>query len=74
MNDLHPRLADDISIFAEILDVLGRMLDDLNESSQLFGLGMYLDKRKVMFNKQVIPKQLFINLVPFSKLYKIRSV
>ncbi|MBF2463453.1 hypothetical protein ICI39_14060 [Listeria welshimeri] len=52
----HLRFADDIVIFAETLEELNQMLNDLNGSSRRVGLGMNLDKTKVMFNRNVMPR------------------
>ncbi|CAH2083561.1 unnamed protein product [Euphydryas editha] len=57
----HLRFADDIVIFAETLEELGQMLSSLNESSRRVGLGMNLDKTKVMFNKHVIPRPVSVD-------------
>ena len=46
----HLRFADDIVIFAETLEELSGMLNDLDGSSRRVGLGMNLYKTKVMFS------------------------
>ena len=51
----HLRFGDDIVIFAETLEELSGMLNDLGRSSRRVGLGMNLDKTKVMFNEHVGP-------------------
>lgn len=51
----HLRFADDIVVMAESLEQLSGMLRSLDESSRHVGLGMNLDKTKVMFNEHVVP-------------------
>lgn len=57
----HLRFADDIVIFAETLEELNGMLGSLNESSRCVGLGMNLDKTKIMFNKNVVPRPIRVD-------------
>ena len=51
----HLRFADDVVIMATSLEDLNAMLNSLNSASRRVGLGMNLDKTKVMFNEYVIP-------------------
>ncbi|KAJ0183213.1 hypothetical protein K1T71_001189 [Dendrolimus kikuchii] len=60
----HLRFADDIVVFAETLEELAEMLGSLNESSRRVGLGMNLDKTKVMFNEHVMPRPVNVDGVP----------
>ncbi|KAG6463957.1 uncharacterized protein LOC115452713 [Manduca sexta] len=60
----HLRFADDIVIFAETLEELSGMLNDLGGSSRRVGLGMNLDKTKVMFNKHVVPGPISVDGIP----------
>ncbi|KAA5579025.1 hypothetical protein F3H14_38100, partial [Pseudomonas aeruginosa] len=50
----HLRFADDIVMLAESLEDLSCMLGELNAASRRVGLGMNLDKTKVMFNDHII--------------------
>ncbi|XP_047533375.1 uncharacterized protein LOC125068313 [Vanessa atalanta] len=50
----HLRFADDIVIIAESLEQLTEMLRSLSDSSRRVGLGMNLDKTKVMFNRCLV--------------------
>ncbi|XP_045456206.1 MDS1 and EVI1 complex locus protein EVI1-B-like [Melitaea cinxia] len=52
----HLRFTDDIDNFTETLDELRQMQAGLNDSFRRDGLGMNLDKTKVMFNNRVIPR------------------
>ncbi|KAJ0178721.1 hypothetical protein K1T71_005496 [Dendrolimus kikuchii] len=60
----HLRFADDIVVFAETLEGLTDMLNSLNESSRRVGLGMNLDKTKVMFNEHVMPRPVNVDGSP----------
>ncbi|CAG9134349.1 unnamed protein product [Plutella xylostella] len=52
----HLRFADDIVIMAESLQELSWMLSGLNAASRRVGLGMNLDKTKVMYNAHIKPE------------------
>lgn len=56
----HLRFADDIVIMAESLQDLQKMLSSLNAASRRVGLGMNLDKTKVMFNEHIIPEPISV--------------
>nr|ADI61810.1 endonuclease-reverse transcriptase [Bombyx mori] len=60
----HLRFADDIVIMAESLQDLQEMVHSLNAASQRVGLGMNLDKTKVMFNGNVIPRPIDVGGTP----------
>ena len=51
----HLRFADDIVLMAESLEELNQMLDGLASASRCIGLGMNLDKTKVMINGHIDP-------------------
>lgn len=51
----HLRFADNIVIMVESIEDLSCMLGELNAASLRVGLGMNLDKTKVMFNDHIIP-------------------
>nr|XP_032511413.1 uncharacterized protein LOC116765887 [Danaus plexippus plexippus] len=55
----HLRFAHNIVIVAESLEQLSGMLY-LNEASRRVGLGMNLDKTKVMFNEHVLPSPIYV--------------
>ncbi len=63
-NISHLRFADDIVIVAETAEELAEMLNGLNESSRRVGLGMNLDKTKVMFNDHVTPQPICVDGIP----------
>ncbi|CAG9133443.1 unnamed protein product [Plutella xylostella] len=52
----HLRFADDIVIMAESLQELSWVLSGLNAASRRVGLGMNLDKTKVMYNAHIKPE------------------
>ncbi|KAA5557144.1 hypothetical protein F3G48_32895, partial [Pseudomonas aeruginosa] len=60
----HLRFADDIVIMAESLQDLQEMVHSLNAASQRVDLGMNLDKTKVMFNGNVIPRPIDVGGTP----------
>jgi hypothetical protein len=60
----HLRFADDIVIMAESLQDLQEMLSSLNAASRRVGLGMNLDKTKVMFNEHIVPEPVSVEGVP----------
>ncbi|XP_047543296.1 uncharacterized protein LOC125075632 [Vanessa atalanta] len=60
----HLRFADDIVIIAESLEQLTEMLRSLSDSSRRVGLGMNLDKTKVMFNRHVVPGPIYVEGKP----------
>ncbi|CAH0731533.1 unnamed protein product, partial [Brenthis ino] len=57
----HLRFADDIVIMAETLQDLEEMLNSLGDSSRRVGLGMNLDKTKIMSNCHVSPRPVIVN-------------
>ena len=66
----HLRFADDIVIVAETLEQLDRMLHGLNGASRRVGLGMNLDKTKVMFNELVMPRPVNVDGAPLEVVEK----
>ncbi|XP_030026774.2 uncharacterized protein LOC115444921 [Manduca sexta] len=60
----HLRFAEDVVIFAVTLEELSGMLNDLDGSSRRVGLGMNLDKTKVMFNEHVVPGLISVDDIP----------
>ena len=48
------RFADDIALFAENLQDLQKMLNELNEESKKVGLHMNFSKTKVMYNEKAV--------------------
>ncbi|CAH2103885.1 unnamed protein product [Euphydryas editha] len=59
----HSRFADDIVIVAKSLQKLQGMLSSLNEASRHVGLGINLDKTKMMLNSHVIPSSITVECI-----------
>jgi hypothetical protein len=64
----HLKFADDIVVFANKLDDLEEMINELTDASSQYGLKLNAEKTKFMRNRFVIPKQIKTNGVQLKEV------